>query len=217
MDIGIVGAGRLGETLARLFVDAGHEVMLSNSRGAWSVEDQTDELGRHAHPGDVEEAVLSGEVVVLALPFRNRESLPSGDLFAGKIVVDATNPYTESGEVMDLPRPSSEYVARQFPGARVVKAFNTLDWETLRDAADPTGDDRPDDGRVADDRLAVFVAGDYPNANETVADLVEDVGFAPVETGTLAEGSTRQEPGGELYGRPMAAGDARKRIPAGRN
>ena len=204
MDIGIVGAGHVGETLARLFVGAGHEVMLSNSRGPGSLEALTDELGRHAHPGDVEEAVQSGEVVVLALPFRERGSLPNGDLFAGKIVVDATNPYTEDGEVMDLPRTSSEYVARQFPGARLVKAFNTLHWETLRDAADRTGGDR----------LVVFVAGDYPKANDRVATLVEDAGFVPFETGTLVEGGSRQQPGGELYGEPMTEDDARERVPA---
>ena len=203
MDIGIVGSGRIGETLARLFVGAGHEVMLSNSRGPRSLEALTDELGSRAHAGDVEETAQSGEVVVLALPFRSRGSLPSGDLFAGTIVVDATNPYTESGEVMDLPRTSSEYVARQFPGARIVKAFNTLHWETLRDAADRTGDDR----------LVVFLAGDYPNANEVVAGLVEDAGFVPVETGSLVQGGRRQQPGAELFGRQLTEAEARERVP----
>ena len=203
MDIGIVGSGRLGETLARLFVEAGHEVMLSNTHGPRSLESLIDELGAHAHAGDVEETVQSGEVVVLALPFRNRESLPPGDLFAGTIVVDATNPYSESGEVMDLPRTSSEYVARQFPGARVVKAFNTLNWELLRDAA----------GRAGDERLAVFVAGDDPRAKAVVSKLVEDVGFAPVDTGTLVEGGYRQQPGAELYGRALTEDEARERLP----
>lgn len=202
MDIGIVGAGNLGGTLAALFVDAGHEVVLSNSRGPRTLLDRTDALGPRAHAGSVEEAVRTGEVVVLAVPFRRRESLPSGDLFAGKLVVDATNPYSERFEVMDLPRTSSEYVAEQFPGARVVKAFNTLHWETLREAA----------GNEGEDRLVLFLAGDDERAKATVAGLITDVGFVPFDTGSLVGGGVRQEPGTDLYGRPLTEADAHEHL-----
>jgi len=106
--------------------------------------------------------------------------------------------------VLDLPRTSSEYVAEQLPGARVVKAFNTMYWETLRDAA----------GREGADRLAVFVAGDDAEAKALVAGLVEDVGFVPVDTGGLVDGGRRQQPGTPLYDRPMTETEARDRLAA---
>ncbi|MWG33884.1 NADPH-dependent F420 reductase [Halomarina oriensis] len=202
MDIGIVGAGNIGTTLAGLFTDAGHGVILSDPRGPQSLESTVEDLGPRAHAGDVEEAVRLGSVVVLALPFRNRESLPSGDLFAGKVVVDATTPDGDSAEMLDLPRTSSEYIAEQVPGARVVKTFDTMHWESLREAA----------GRDGEDRLALFLAGDDPRAKATVAGLVEDVGFAPVDTGTLVEGGRRQRPGTDLYDDPLTEAEARDRL-----
>ncbi len=93
MKIGIVGSGNIGGTLARLFMQAGHEVALSNSRGPASLQAFVQELGPKAHAMTVEEAAKFGEVVVVAIPFRNVEGLPAPEWVKGKIVVDAMNPY----------------------------------------------------------------------------------------------------------------------------
>lgn len=202
MRIGIVGAGHVGETVARLCSDAGHEVLVSNSRGPDSLTDLVAQLGPGVEAATPAEAVTNSQLVFLALPFRRREELPAADRFAGKVVVDATNPFDESGEVMDLgDDTSSERVARQLPEARLVKAFNTIHWETLRDRS------RPEE--LPGDRLAVFVAGDDDRAKAIVADLIRDVGFEAVDTGSLREGGRLQEPEGPLFGRPMSATTAR--------
>jgi predicted dinucleotide-binding enzyme len=203
MRIGIVGTGNIGRTVAEHLVAAGHEVALGNSRGPESLADLVAELGANATAATPEDAVEFGEVVVLAIPFRHREDLPNADLFAGKIVADAMNPYTEDFGVMDLDTPSSRLVAEQFPDARVVKAFNTMYWETLREEARPDADPA--------NRLALFVAGDDDAAEATVADLIAEIGFAPVDTGSLGD-STIQEPGSPIYNEPMTKPEAQKRL-----
>src|SRR5919201_5431956 len=131
MKIGIIGSGRIGSTTARLFVAAGHEVAIANSRGPESLEELVSELGDDARAATPEEAVEFGEVVLLAVPWVVRESLPTGDLFAGKIVIDATNPFGQGGIIDVEPSTSSEEVAKLLPRARLVKAFNTLNWVPL--------------------------------------------------------------------------------------
>ena len=105
-----------------------------------------------------------------------------GDI-GGTVVVDATNPYG-----VDRGAPQGAWLAAQLPGALVVRACNTLPWETLRDAAFRTGPDR----------VALPVSADDPRATAVVAELAAELGFAPVVLGTLAA-STPQDPGGELY------------------
>ena len=102
MRIGIVGAGMIGGTLARLFTRAGHEVAVSNSRGGDTLRGLVDELGPLAHAATVEEAASFGEVVVLAVPWRTAEALPAAYLLERKIVVDAMNPYAEGGGIAEL-------------------------------------------------------------------------------------------------------------------
>jgi hypothetical protein len=205
MRIGIVGTGNIGGTTARLFADAGHEVALSNSRGPESLSALVESVGGDARAVTVADAVEFGEVVLLALPFRARDSLPDHELFAGRVVVDATNPYTESFEVMDLGEDtSSGLVAAQLPGARVVKAFNTMYWETLRDESRPEA--------PTAERLALFLAGDDEEAKAVVAGLVADAGFAPVDAGGLVEGGRRLEPGSPVYDEPMGPEEARTRL-----
>ncbi|WP_416841556.1 NADPH-dependent F420 reductase [Haloferax sp. DFSO52] len=204
MDIGILGAGRLGGTLAQLFVEAGHEVAIANRTGPESLTDLTDMFGSKIRAVTPERAIQFGEVVFLALPFRNRRGLPAAEQFAEKIVVDATNPYTENYHVIDLgDRTSSEVIAAQLPDARVVKAFNTIYWETLRDFGHP---ELPED-----ERFAIFLAGDDPEANETVAELIRDIGFGPVDTGPLTIGGPLLEPGAALYNREISTAEAREK------
>jgi predicted dinucleotide-binding enzyme len=194
----------IGGTLGTLFAKAGHQVALSNSRGPDSLRELVEGIGPNAHAATVDEAALFGEVVLLAVPFRTPEALPSAETVAGKVVIDAMNPYGESG-VMDLgDSTSSEETAKRLPDARVVKAFNTLYYKLLQDEGRPEGD--------VQDRLAVFLAGDDEEAKAVVSKLIEGIGFAPVDTGSLREGGRRQEPGSPIYNVPVKAGEAREAL-----
>jgi predicted dinucleotide-binding enzyme len=207
MKIGIVGSGNIGGTAARLFAGAGHEVAVSNSRGPESLKALIGSIGGKARAATAEEAVAFGDVVLLALPWRLREELPPADRFAGKIVIDAMNPYTTAGGLYDLgASSSSEEVARQLPGARLVKAFNTIYFKHLASLGRA---DLP-----ASDRHVIFVAGDDARAKATVSRLIEDIGFAAVDTGSLVEGGRRQQPGSDIYNHPMTLAEA-KQILAG--
>jgi 8-hydroxy-5-deazaflavin:NADPH oxidoreductase len=206
MRVGIVGAGHIGGTAARLFARAGHEVAISNSRGpaslAGMVEALNHEVGtervRAAAPAD---AAAFGDVVLLAVPWRAREAWPQPDWVRGKIVIDAMNPYGPGGKVVDLGEStSSEEVAKHLSGARVVKALNTIYWEHLAQQSRP---DRP-----LDERRAIFVAGDDADAKRVVSRLVEELGFAPVDTGMLRDGGRRQQPGTPIYNRDLTRREA---------
>jgi len=205
MRIGIVGSGRIGGTTARLFAEAGHEVAVSNSRGPDAVQPLVEEIGGRARAATVEEAVRFGEVVLLALPWRAIDGLPPGELFDGKIVVDATNPFGPEGPIDVEPSTSSEEVSKRVPGARLVKAFNTLNFRPLG----------AEGGRPAGERLALFVAGDDEDAKAVASRLVEEVGFAPVDTGSLAAGGRRQQPGSPLFNNPMTEAEARAALASG--
>lgn len=206
MKIGIIGAGSIGATAARLFARAGHDVAVSNSRGPESLEELVasinadagatvvDQASPRARAATVDEAARFGDVVLLAVPFRAPEALPKPELVRGKIVIDAMNPYGAGGTIMDLgDSTSSEETAKRLPGARIVKAFNTIYWEHLRSQGRP---DLP-----LAERRAIFVAGDDAEAKAVVSRLIEEIGFAPVDTGPLREGGRRQQPGTPIYNR----------------
>jgi predicted dinucleotide-binding enzyme len=202
MKIGIIGSGNIGGTLARLWARAGHEVMVSNSRGPESLRDFVAEIGARA--GTVDQAARFGDVVLLATPWRSPEALPSPDAVAGKVVIDAMNPYTAEGGIHDLgDSSSSEETARRLPGTKIVKAFNTI-WVRHLEA-----NGRPD--APVDERHAVFVAGDDAGAKATVFRLIEEIGFGPVDTGSLRDGK-RQEPNTNLYNQVITAGEGKKRV-----
>ena len=194
MKIGIVGAGNIGGTLATLFTRAGHEVALANSRGPETLAGLIAELGPNAHAATAADAASFGEVVVIAVPLKAYTALPV-EPFAGRIVVDADNYYPQrDGQIAELDAKtatSTELLARRLDGARVLKAFNTIYSEHLRD--------RGDTGAPAADRFAIPVAGDDAAAKATLTDLIDQIGFSAVDTGTLAE-SWRQEPGTPVYG-----------------
>jgi 8-hydroxy-5-deazaflavin:NADPH oxidoreductase len=185
MRIGVIGGGHLGATAARLFVDAGHEVAIANSRGPESLAELVGALGDRARAATVEDAASFGDLVLLAIPFDRHRELPPAAL-AGKIVIDAMNDYGSSGGSSS----SSELLAAHLPGARVVKAFNTMQWEVLGGYGRPPR---------REDRLALFVAGDDEEAKALTASLIDEIGFAAVDTGGLAEGSRRQQPGAPVY------------------
>lgn len=203
MRIGIVGAGSIGRALAERFSAAGHEVMLSNSRGPDSLAGVVASIEGDVRAGTVEDAVRFGEVVALAIPLRAIRDLPP-EPFAGRTVIDANNYYPQRdgafAELEEGRTTSSELLASLLPGAAVVKAFNTLWFRKLLDASRP---DRP-----AEERLGIPVAADDPGAKGVVLDLIDRIGFAGVDAGTLAEGR-HLEPGAPLSG--VAAPPARLR------
>jgi predicted dinucleotide-binding enzyme len=205
MNIGIIGSGDIGATAAHLFVRAGHRVAISNSRGPASLASLVETLGSKARAETVEEACLFGEVVLVAIPYGKYQTVPAKPL-QGKVVVDAMNYYAERDgrvELGDLT--SSELTARHLRGARLVKAFNTMYFKTL--AAQ---------GRLdipVDHRLALFVAGDDADAKAVVSRLIEEIGFAAVDTGSLHDGGRLQQPGSPISSSdPMTAREARDAV-----
>lgn len=201
MRIGIIGAGMIGATAARLFVRAGHQVAVSNSRGPETLRELIAELGPDAKAMTVDDAARFGEVVLLAVPWRTPEALPSPETVGGKIVIDAMNPYNASGAIADLgDTTSSEETARRLPGARLVKAFNTIYYQHL---ATQGRTNLPEA-----ERRAIFVAGDDAEAKATVSRLVRELGYAPVDTGDLREGGRRLQPNTPIYNRSVTGAEA---------
>ncbi len=206
MKIGIIGSGNIGGTTAKLLTKAGHEVAISNSRGPESLKSFVNSVGPNIMANTVEDAIKFGEVILLAIPWRRRQDLLSvSELFDGKIVIDAMNPYSENFEVIDLGNStSSEEVLKQIPNSRLVKAFNTIYYEHLRTKGNPNAS--------IEDRFTIFVAGDDLDAKTTISKLIEDIGFAPVDTGSLREGGRKQQPGSPIYNSPMTARVAHTRL-----
>src|SRR5512146_3461451 len=164
MKIGILGAGRIGATAAHLFITAGHEVAISNSRGPKSLRELVAGMGAKAQATTIQDAARFGEMVLLAVPWHREDALPKSEVLRGKIVIDAMNPYKPEGGFFDLGEvTSSEIVLRRLPGVRLVKAFNTIYYEHL---AARGRKDLP-----VEERHAIYVAGDDAQAKETVSRL----------------------------------------------
>ncbi len=203
MRIGIIGSGKIGGTLLNLLAGRGHEVAVANSRGPETLAGQVEEAGEGARAATVDEAADFGDVVVVAVPLHAYSELPA-DRLAGRIVADANNYYAERdgsiAELDDDSTTSSELLAGHLADSKVVKAFNTMNFRALG------SEGRPDAPR--DERLAIFLAGDDEDAKRTVAELIDDLGFAPVDTGSLAEGGRRQQPGAPVYGALLKAPEA---------
>jgi len=202
MKVGIIGAGTVGTTLGEHFAAAGHEVLITNSRGPESLPEKLAEMSKPLKPVTFEELVEQAEVFFLALPWRNiRDVLRSDVDWRGRVVVDATNiilSISPDFVVDDLKGDSgSQIVARLTPSARVVKAFNTLPFETMF-APTPTGF-----------RRVLFVAGDDPNAVSAVADLIDEIGFQSVAIGELATAGRQMELGGVFSRLELFAAEAR--------
>lgn len=184
--VGIFGAGMIGETLAELWASAGHDVMVS-TRHPEQLEGLAARLG--VRYGSVEEAAAFGEVVLLAVPFGAIPGLAEqvGGLLVGKVALDACNPFEQrDGEAArqanEAEDGSGVFTQAHLPGAQVVKAFNTVYFQKMREV------------RADDARLAVPLAGDDPNALRVAAELVLDAGMAPFVVGALTR-SGRFDPG----------------------
>jgi 8-hydroxy-5-deazaflavin:NADPH oxidoreductase len=204
MRIGIVGVGARGAALAELLARAGHQLAVADPRDDVAAKALAERLGPSVLATTLEEAARFGEGVILAVPF-DSELLPPASAVAGKVVIDATNAVTESGDPIDLgARRSSLLVAEWLPDAVVVKAFNTLDGRTMLAEARPSV--------PRDQRFAVFVAGDNGRANARVSTLIEEIGFTPIATGSLEQGGRLQEPRSKIFGRQMLPAEARREL-----
>jgi 8-hydroxy-5-deazaflavin:NADPH oxidoreductase len=201
MKIGIIGAGHIGATLARHFAAAGHEVAIANSRGPETLRPLEDELGPQVHAVRAGEAARTGDLVVVAIPFKDHAQVPP-EAVTGKVVIDAMNYYpSRDGQFDELDSgqtTSSELLARHLQGAYVVKAFNTIRWDSLRDKAQ-----RAADGA----HLGVPIAGDDAAAKQEVDDLLAEIGFDGVDAGPLGYGGRKLQPGSPVYGAELSSAD----------
>jgi len=189
MKIGIIGAGAIGQAWARQFVNAGYDVVLSNSRGPESLIEVVRDLEGKARAGTTRDAATA-EVVLVSVPWAQLSSALAGlPAWDNRIVIDTTNPILPGFRVADLgERVSSEVFAGFVPGARVVKTGNTLQPEVV--AADP---------HSHGGRRVQFLSGDDAAAKSVVAGILARVGFATIDLGSLAVGGRlTQFPGGPL-------------------
>jgi predicted dinucleotide-binding enzyme len=194
MDIGIIGSGQIGGVLARRFRALGHRVAIANSRGPHSLTDFADEVGAAA--ATVREAVIGRDLVVVTIPMVSVAALPR-DIFAGAgdaVVVDTCNyfPQQRDGRIGGIENgehiAESVWVSQQI-GRPVVKAFNTIGARFLMHDGAPRGDLS---------RIALPVAGDWLRDKTAVMGLTDDLGFDPVDAGSLAE-SWRQQPASPCF------------------
>ena len=183
--VGIIGAGRIGQAMARTALRAGRPVMLSNSRGPETLTAVVETLGDGVSAGTVEQASAAA-IVVLAVPWGNVPDAIQGLDWNGQVVIDATNDFDPS----DLGgRTSSEVVADLVAPAGVVKAANTLGAAVL--ASDP---------HEAGGRRVIFLSGDDADAKSEVIALFEDAGFVAIDLGGLVAGGVMQQVRGPLAG-----------------
>lgn len=178
LKIGLVGSGRLGGTVGSLWVKAGHPVLFS-SRHPETLKDMVSELGPLARAGTPQEAASFGDVVMIAVPYGalqvGRDLAPA---LKDKVVLDACNAVaSRDGAIVEEVKADGIGITSQkyFPGARLVRAFNTLGSAVLKREAN-----RPEP------KLAIPLAGDDPAALKIAADLVRDAGFEPVIVGALS-------------------------------
>ena len=187
MRIGIIGAGHLGTTLSRQLALTGHEVSLCGLLVARTMRG----------------VAAFADVAIVAVPFNRHRELPVAEL-AGKPVIDATN----YDPVLDGPTPdldddcltSSDMIQSHLITAYVVKAFNAIAWEHVRDHAHRAP------------RRAIPVAGDDLRAKKTAMALVSEIGFAPVDVGGLSVGGRKYQPGSDVFGADLTADDLRTRL-----
>ena len=192
MKIGIIGAGDIGQRLAKHVLNTGNEVVICNSRGPETLKDTIAALGNGASAGTLQEAA-SQEIVILAVWWdvipSVMEQIPDWN---GHILIDATNMLTVTEQE---PRPiklenitGSEYVASLAKGARVVKSFNHLFGQYM-------------DGQVDGGKRVLFYAGDDIDAKRTLHPLFDAMGFYPLDLGGLADGGLLMQVGGSLNGK----------------
>ena len=205
--IGLIGAGNIGQAVARLAVDHGYDVVLSNSRGPETLTDVVAGLGPKAQADTAEGAAERGDLVVVTIPLKAYEDVPVEPL-AGKVVVDTNNYYPQrDGQIAaldDKSTTSASLLQEHLPTSQVVKAFNHIQSGHLSEHAQAAG---------TSDRRALVIAGDHADAKATVTRLIDELGFDVVDAGPLAD-SWRFEPDTPAYGPRLDADGMREALAA---
>ena len=205
MNIGIIGAGHIGSALATRLVSLGHAVHIANSRGPETLKDVAQKTG--AKPVTAQEAARHGEIIVVTIPLKNIPDLPKdlfADVAANVPVIDTSNyyPILRDGHIPELETgdlTESEWVQRHL-GRPLIKVFNNIYADHLQNKGLPAG---------TPGRIALPVAGDDAVTKQKVMALVQELGFDPVDDGSLHE-SWRQQPGTPSYGADMSADQLRE-------
>lgn len=196
--IGLIGAGNIGSQVARAVIEAGYDVVISNSRGPETLADLVAELGPRARAATAQEAARGGDLVVVSVPLKAVQQVPVEPL-AGKTVIDTNNYYPQrDGQVAELDAQeltSSELLQRHLPTSHVVKGFNHIYARQITTDATPSG---------TSGRRALVIAGDDAVAKAQVTELVDEIGFDAVDLGPLSE-SWRIQPDTPGYGPQLDA------------
>jgi 8-hydroxy-5-deazaflavin:NADPH oxidoreductase len=198
MRIGFIGAGKNARTMARHLLSAGHQVVLCNRNGLESLAETVAALGVGASAGTRDDA-LGTDVVILAVNWVDVPQALEGLHWTGQILVDATNAHMDATPDVSLAgvtrsreklsgRTSSELVAQWAPGARVVKSISTMPMDWIQDF----GPQKP--------RTVIFTSGDDAEAKQVVIDLLDQIGFAGIDLGSLAQGGALTQVGAPLSG-----------------
>jgi predicted dinucleotide-binding enzyme len=200
--IGIFGAGKVGTALARLLMDAGHDVLITGSPRQTALDLLVSVVAPGARVVSADDLLAEAEVIIAAVPFGKSRTLP-WDRFGGRIVVDAMNYWPPvDGNIAEIDadlRSTSEIHAALNPDARLVKSFNHLGYHEMEDDSLPAGSAL---------RRALAVVGDDAEARAVVARLIDEIGFDAVDGGELANGRAL-EPGHAAFGRELSAAELR--------
>jgi predicted dinucleotide-binding enzyme len=204
LKIGIIGSGNIGGTLARHWVHAGHEVMISGL-DADALKPLAAELGAHARIGTPREAAAYGTVVLIAVPYRALPQIGAdyAPQLKGKVVIDTGNPYPQrDGAMADEARAKGTGVTSKayLPGTRLVRAFNAIKWTDLRDASNRAGA-----------RAGIPIAGDDAAALKVAAGLIRDAGFDAVVVGDLSQ-ARRFDVDTSVYVKLMSAAELKAEL-----
>jgi len=210
--IGIVGSGRIGGTLGILLAKAGYEVLYS-SRHPGTLKDLVKKAGLKACAGTVAEAIAFGDVIVLSVPLKAFTELDAEtkESLKGKIVIDTSNPYPErdgviAEEARNEPGGMGAFVARLLPGARIVRAFNSVYSEDLKKTVNSRGE-----------KIGIPIAGDDQEGLKAAEELVKRAGLDPVVVGNLST-SKLFDVGTAVYATSAPAREIREKLnlkPAG--
>ena len=205
--IGFIGSGNIGSTVAQLAVDAGYDVVVSNSRGPETLSELVGTLGAHARAATANEAAEAGDIVVLTIPLGKVDQVDPAPL-AGKVVIDTCNYYPErDGDIAaldDKQTTTSGLVQQHLPQSHVVKAFNNIFFSHLGSLQRPAG---------APDRSTLLVAGDDAAAKQTVTAFIDDLGYDVYDAGSLADSWRFQRDQAAYVGVYIQDGDFENPVP----
>jgi hypothetical protein len=206
MNIGIIGAGQIGGALTRRLTALGHQVRVSNSRDPQTLNELAAETGATAVWAA--DAAAGADLVIISIPQKNVVDLVAGIVDArlpGAPVIETNNYYPQQRDgridAIEAGMPESVWVAEQV-GAPVYKAFNGIWWKHLLESGQPAG---------ADGRIALPIAGADGPGQQVVFELIDALGFDPVDAGPVAE-SWRQQPGTPVYGKDYGVADTIKAL-----